>query len=103
MNADQLAMDRFGDFLKLLAQGCHVQTDDAIFAIGDGKTVPVAPMKIIRSSEYFAFKEEDRHWQAVSNRTLFSWFSQFRNFSYRVVYHPAATIEPIRQVRSIEL
>lgn len=103
MNADQQAMDRLGDFLKLLAQGCHVQVDDAIFAIGDGKTDPATPMKIMRSIDYFASKEEDRQWLGVTDRNLYSWLRSLLRQNYRVVHRPQINTEVIRHVRSVEL
>lgn len=103
MKSPQQAMEEFSDFLKLLAQGCHVQVDDAIFAIGDGRTDPATPMKIMRSIDYFTSKEEDRQWLGVADRNLYSWLRSLLRQNYRVVYRPPINTEVIRHVRSIEL
>lgn len=91
MNADQLAMDRFGDFLKLLAQGCHVRIDHYVYWRSGSD--------IVSSSQlHYDPKQRVGH---VINKSVGWWMSVLWN-DMEVLYSPIATT-PMRHVRKVEL
>ena len=94
MKSKQQAMDNLGDFMKLLAKGCHVRVGGMVYRLMEDNEE--GWMARQDSEEYPTGK-----WH-LSSRSLGDWFVQLHFHGIEVLYAPTNQA-PTRQVRSIEL
>lgn len=99
MTPKQQAMDNLGDFMKLLAKGCHVRVSATVY-----RALPGQPYIFYTSEhEYFLPVEGPIVWK-VKHRSIQAWVLLLGHFNMDVVNDPVPTMEqPKRHVRSIEL
>lgn len=99
MTPKQQAMDKLGDFMKLLANGCHVKVGSTVY-----RALPWQPyIFYISEHEYFLPVEGPITWK-VKQRSIQAWVMLLEHFSMDVVNNPVPTVElPKRHVRSVEL
>lgn len=93
MNADQIAMDRLGDFLKLLAQGCHVRVSGVVYKL-DGV--------YFRHRSAILYDDPNISWKLRQSLDMSFLLELFEYFEPVVVYRPSQKSAK-RNVRSIEL
>lgn len=94
MNADQLAMDRFGDFLKLLAQGCHVRIGGVVYkAVGND----------LHYRSAILYDNPAVTWKARALGTIREWMEYLDDADLTVIHNPNQDKKANRRVRSVEL
>lgn len=93
MTPHDQAIDRLGDFLKLLAQGCHVRIDGVVYKL-DGLH--------IRHRSALLYDDPIISWRLRQSMDMSYLIELFEYFEPVVVYRPNQESVK-RNVRSIEL
>lgn len=102
MTPHQQAMKEFSDFLSKLANGCHVQVHNCVYARGCPSKRVSTDIAAVHLSYYRNDPQSNRHWSSCT-RTIAGWMNQFLNYDAIVLYTPPPKEEPTRNVRKIEL
>lgn len=93
MNQAQIELNRFADFLKLLARGCHVRIERHVYAMSGEDIIYIPDFKYDPHKAFVGYARA---------RTTIWWLEQLRNAGMEVLYSPKAEVST-RNVRAIEL